>query len=123
MTDQAQHDGADALATLEDLETDDVPAEAFEVVDLSWPGSYRDEVMAAELADYVALYNRSIAARKAAHNQGDQQRAEQTAKQEAWARAAAAYIQYRFPAAKAIAHEIMEARAAQLRRNRAGSER
>lgn len=93
---------------------------AIDAVDLEFLGSSAiDEIMGAELFDVIANYHRDVIAGKAARSAKNHEVAQRLALDEIRCRDQAALIQSKYPAAKAIAREIGEARAAEAKAQRA----
>lgn len=96
----------------------DVSQEALENVDLEAPQEWLTEVAAADLVAALGEYHKVLSGLRAARQVGDHLRAEQLLKSEAYLRTLVAYLQYKYPAAKAIAKQQMALQAKQLAANR-----
>lgn len=96
-----------------------IPQEAFDSVDLTVPLEYEVEVVAANMVNYLSEYRAAIIGLRAAKQNGDHERQSALAKAEAFYRNAVAYIQYKYPDAKAISDQIMKAQAKNTATNRA----
>ena len=92
----------------EDSEGDEQPINPkfLENIDLTLPRRYEEEVMAAELLEYLGQTAKAKVAWRAARNSGSQAKAQELYRNLALTRLAAALIQGEFPGARALAEEI-----------------
>jgi len=94
----------------------EIPAEVLSRVDLDlMPGTYADEAMGLQMVSHLQEYRKIEALLAAAKNVGDEARTAQMARELAFQKNAVAWIQWKYPDAKAVAKRIMEAEAARVK--------
>ncbi len=88
-------------------------------VDLSMPENFLIDIMASQMVEHMVGYEQSKQAWTSSRNQGNNAKAKQFFEQMQFNQLTIAVIQARHPKAKALANEIMKARAkqAELQRN------
>mgnify|MGYP001595125703 CR=1 FL=1 len=95
-----------------------VPAEALENIDLTVDASWLDEIMATELVTFLQEFNKITTGLRSARHVGDSRRIDDLTRTEAFLRTNIGYIQYKYPAVRAIANEVMAAQARQVKMGR-----
>ena len=100
---------------------EDIPPKALEAVDLSLPADYENEILAMELLAHISNYRRMELARVSARNQGLHDKAEQLAKEAAYSRTIAAFIQYKYPETKVLYKVLAQREADRLQKARDGT--
>lgn len=111
-----------AADTIKDLfvETDEeVPPDILKQTDLSVPDEYELEIQAAKLIEHLAAYNIILVEQRVARQAGRGDIAEQKGKDLLFHRTSVAYIQWKWPKARAIAEMAMREQARRTRDNRA----
>ncbi len=88
-------------------------------VDLDLPEGFTMEIMATELLEHLAQYSKAAIALKSARNSGDHPQAEKMYKLMSYSRVSAAIIQSGYPGAKAVADDIANFRAKDVKAKRA----
>jgi len=102
----------------EEVDVDAIPPEALLDVDLEMPESTKEELMAAQLVDYLRAYHSLVLQQRAARHNHQQDKAQGLERDIIFYKTAAGVIQFEYKGARAIAMEIMEATDLQTKKNR-----
>ncbi len=99
-------------------ESDNIPMEALEKVDLDLPVGWQDEIFASQLLDTITSYHAYQAQLRSARHQGDSGMIDKLSKQVAFCRNLAALIQHEHPSTVVLYKELAVAKASELSETR-----
>ena len=107
------------LEDLTEINPDDIPEGALDLVDLSLPDDYSDEIYSQQLLDSITQYHQFTIQYRALRKQGEQSKADQASKLASTCRTQAAVIQFEHPNTITIYKHLAHMRVLQTHADRA----